>query len=86
MNDAERPTIEFLEELELKAKNELHELIMHLAFAIEDPCGEDEIRLAKALIKIARMTAPWYRKRLAVEIEMACEVICGSQNQSSSPN
>jgi hypothetical protein len=82
----ERPTIEFLEELELKAKNELHELIMHLAFAIDDPCGEEEIRLAKALINMARLTAPSYRRTLAIEIETACETLCGSQNPSSSPN
>jgi len=36
--------------------NDLSEVVMAVAFAIEDPCGVEAIELARALIELGRAT------------------------------
>lgn len=45
--------------------NELSELVMTLAFAIEDPCGLEAIELARALIDLGRAIPEKRRKGFA---------------------
>ena len=52
------------------------------AFAIEDPCGADEIRLARALIRMGRSIAPDQRAITADKIEDTCERITALQRTS----
>jgi hypothetical protein len=44
--------------------NELSEVVMEVAFAIEDPCGLDAIELARALIQLGRAVPTQYRKTI----------------------
>ena len=81
LDESEQTLLEYIEEQQLKAQNELQELIMRLAFAIEDPCGEDEIRLAKAVVNIARITNRQNRKNIAREFEVVYEKICAYQRE-----
>jgi hypothetical protein len=47
----------------------LDTLVMDLAFAIEDPCGEDEIRLARAAIELVRRVEAKNRKHVAIILD-----------------
>lgn len=49
------------------------ELVMALAFAIEDPCGKDELDLARALIDLGR-GAPGSRR---VQLTNAIKELAG---------
>jgi hypothetical protein len=42
------------------------DLVMELAFAIEDPCGLDEIALARAAVEFVVAVAPAKRREVAV--------------------
>lgn len=68
-------------------ERELKTLVIALAFEIEDPCGENEIRLARALIRMARMVPPELRRAVAERIEGSCDLIAASQhrNQGTAP-
>jgi hypothetical protein len=44
--------------------NELSEVVMGLAFAIEDPCGFDAIELARALVQLGRAVPIEHRKTI----------------------
>jgi hypothetical protein len=48
---------------------EMDQLIMSLAFAIADPAGVDELRLARALVVLARQIPVRYRMTVALETE-----------------
>lgn len=60
--------------------NPMQALILDLAAAIEDPCGADEIRLARIVVKLLTRTPVSQRVHLAEALEMANEFM----NQSSS--
>lgn len=44
--------------------NDLSEVVMAVAFAIEDPCGLEAIQLARALIELGRATPEAHRKAI----------------------
>jgi hypothetical protein len=46
----------------------MSELVMALAFAIEDPCGEDAIHLARALVEFGRAVPERNRKDMATAL------------------
>lgn len=59
----------FIANAEARNKRELDELVISLAFAIDDPAGVDELRLARALIGLGRAIPLHYRMTIALEIE-----------------
>lgn len=72
----------FIAAAQLRNERELEQLVMKLAFAIDDPCGADEIRLARALIRMGRSIAPDQRAITADKIEDTCERITALQRTS----
>lgn len=54
---------------------DLSEVIMNFAFAIEDPCGLDEIKIARLTLEIARLTPPQMRVEYIRILENALKVI-----------
>lgn len=40
----------------------MSDLVLELAFVIEDPCGQDEIDLARALIELGRAIPEKHRR------------------------
>lgn len=46
-----------------------NEVVMALAFAIEDPCGTEAIQLAQALVELGRSVPDSSRKRLIMVLE-----------------
>jgi hypothetical protein len=47
---------------------DLSEVVMAVAFAIEDPCGVEAIELARALIDFGRVVAPSRRREIALHL------------------
>lgn len=51
--------------------SEMDELVMDLAFAIDDPCGLDAIQLARALIEFGRSIPAAQRVNVAKSLTVA---------------
>jgi hypothetical protein len=51
------------------AEKALEELVFDLAFAIEDPCGGEELHLARVLVKFAQRIKPEKRRLVAVTFD-----------------
>lgn len=54
---------------------DLSEVIMNFAFAIEDPCGLDEIKIARLSLEIARFTPPKMRGEYVRVLEHTLKVM-----------
>lgn len=75
--------IRFIASAAIRDDRELDQLVMTFAFAIEDPCGETEIRLARALIRMGRTIEPNQRANTAAKIEKACDQVQDLLRKSS---
>jgi len=54
----------------------MSELVMAMAFAIEDPCGEEAIHLARALIELGRAVPECRRKALTSVLTQLPYLLC----------
>ncbi len=53
----------------LDPKENIDEIIFELAFVIEDPCGANELRLARAAVSLIRSVAASHRIEVADALE-----------------